>query len=248
MLLAVILCTSFALAEVSSVSLTSPAAAAWTNDTTPSFVFTATSNSSADSINCTLYINDTQKAQNTSVFNATATTLTASTLTDGALSWRILCIDGENSTNSSARVLNLDSVAPSVTLTRTPNNPETRKSLTATCSATDSTSSTLTYLITLTHPNGATTYTSTSTSYKFSGSELPVAGTYTLDCAVTDQGSNVGSATQQVFRVQNDLAVQQISENETTTTSNNNLLIIFVSIVVVIILGYVLTNNGKKKK
>lgn len=248
MLLAVILCTSFALAEVSSVSLTSPASAAWTNDTTPSFVFTATSNSSADSINCTLYINDTQKAQNTSVFNATATTLTASTLTDGALSWRILCTDDENSTNSSSRVLNLDSVAPSVTLTRTPNNPETRKSLTATCSATDATSSTLTYLITLTHPNGVTTYTSTSTTYKFSGSELPIAGTYKLDCAVTDQGSNVGSATQQVFRVQNDLTVQEISENETVVaTSNNNLLIIIVSIVVLIIIGYVLINNGKKK-
>lgn len=248
MLLAIgMLSIAFALADVESVTPNSPATNFWTNDTTPDFNITVAGNETL--YNCTLYINGTQKAQNTSTLNNTATIFTSSALTDSkGYLWQMNCTNGTTGA-STLRTINIDSVAPTVTLTKAPTSGrlDVRSYVTATCSATDATSTTLTYLITLTTPSGAT-HTSTSASYRFSGSQLGTIGKYTLDCAVTDQGSNVGSGTQMSFTTSNDITAQQvIAEEEQQQTVNKNTIILIIVVLLIIIFAAVGISKKKKK-
>ena len=231
-------------AYVNNVSLTSPATDTWTVDTTPSFVANVTGNQTY--YNCTLYLNGTQKAQNTTSYNATGVTLTSSTLTDGAYSWKINCTN-ETEFESYSRVLKLDSTSPTATLVRSPTSSVINYLgfVTATCSGSDT--NTLTYLQYLISPSSTVT-TSTDASYRFSGSTLKTLGTYKINCTVTDAAGNTGSATQLSFKVAQDTNAAQNAEATGTAgsiTSTNTQILVGIVILVVLISVIVLT---KKKK
>jgi len=231
-------------AYVNNVSLTSPATDTWTVDTTPSFVANVTGNQTY--YNCTLYLNGTQKAQNTTSYNATGVTLTSSTLTDGAYSWKINCTN-ETEFESYSRVLKLDSTSPTATLVRSPTSSVINYLgfVTATCSGSDT--NTITYLQYLISPSSTVT-TSTDASYRFSGSTLKTLGTYKINCTVTDAAGNTGSATQLSFKVAQDTNAAQNAEATGTAgsiTSTNTQILVGIVILVVLISVIVLT---KKKK
>ncbi len=231
---------------VNNVSLTSPATNTWTTDTTPSFVANVTGNQTY--YNCTLYLNGTQKAQNTSSFNATGVTLTSSTLTDGAYSWKINCTN-VTEFESYSRVLKLDSTSPTATLVRSPTSSvvDYLSFVNATCSGTDTNS--LTYLISLISPSSAVT-TSTDVSHRFSGSTLKTLGTYKVNCTVTDGAGNVGHATQLSFKVAQDTNTQQAVASGMIdiggVSVNQNYLLIGGAAFLFMILVYFATKKKKK--
>lgn len=231
---------------VNNVSLISPATDTWTIDTTPSFVANVTGNQTY--YNCTLYLNGTQKAQNTTTYNATGFTLTSTTLTDGAYSWNINCTN-VTTFESESRVLKLDSTSPTATLTKAPTSSviDYLGYLTATCSGTDT--NTLTYLISLISPSSAIT-TSTDASHRFSGSTLKTLGTYKINCTVTDAAGNVGHATQLSFKVAQDNTAQKAVASDTTgttTTTQKNTTYGIILLIVIIAGAYVLMRKKKKK-
>ena len=229
---------------VNNVSLISPAADTWTIDTTPSFVFNVTGNQTY--YNCTLYLNGTQKAQNTSSFNATGVTLISSTLTDGAYSWKVNCTN-VTEFESDSRVLKLDSTSPTAALTRSPTSSiiDYLGFVTATCSGSDT--NTITYLQYLISPSNAVT-TTTDASHRFSGGTLKTIGTYQINCTVTDEAGNTGSATQLSFKVAQDTNTAQKAEATgiltNATLTNKNIL---VGIIILVILISVITITKKKK-
>ena len=91
-------------AGIDSIALVSPSDKDWTSDTTPSFVFRATSNSSQ--FNCTLIIDSASYGTNNTVQNSTRTTMTANAaLSAGSHLWHVNCSDNENSSVSASRTL-----------------------------------------------------------------------------------------------------------------------------------------------
>lgn len=229
-----------------TVTLSSPATANWSKDNTPNFAFTVIDDVVGSWNNCTVFANDTAVGNNDSVINNTLTTITSSTLTDGKnYIWLVQCEDNTTATNSSSRTINIDTIAPSVTLTLNKATVSTYGTLISTCAATDTTATTLTYSNVLTKPD-LTTSTSSNAVATFSSSTLNEAGRQTVVCTVTDQASNSASATK-YFTVSSDVS------GETTTpqqTSNNNSFIIFLiiagAIVVIVIILLVINNNGSK--
>ena len=91
-------------AGIDSITLVSPSDKDWTSDTTPSFVFSATS--SSRQFNCTLIIDSASYGTNNTVQNNTATTMTANaTLSAGSHTWYVNCSDTRNSSVSASRTL-----------------------------------------------------------------------------------------------------------------------------------------------
>ena len=94
------------------VSLVSPADNAETADTTPDFTFSVT-DAGDNSLNCILYVDDTNKGSNSSTPTGQDVTITTSTLSEGTLSWYINCTDDSGNTGKSAtRTLLLDTTSP----------------------------------------------------------------------------------------------------------------------------------------
>jgi len=104
-------------ATAPTVSLSSPATNNWTTDTTPDFVFTATDNINS-TLSCVLDIGGTSYGTNATVVNNTATTITAAPALDEATgySWKINCSDQLHTTAATARTINIDNTAPTVSL------------------------------------------------------------------------------------------------------------------------------------
>jgi hypothetical protein len=104
------------------VTLNSPANNTNTSDNTPDINFTVTNAVSV--LSCTLFVDGTAKGTNSAVLNSTATVMTANaSLSDGARSWYVNCTDDSSNTGQSAtRTINVDTVAPAVTLNGPVNN------------------------------------------------------------------------------------------------------------------------------
>jgi len=118
-----------AYADITSWTLTSPPDLNYTNDTTPSFNFTAVSNN-ATTFSCTLYINGTGYDSNNSVSNNTATILTANTsLSDGQYKWWINCTDNSTS-KSPERTITIDTIYPSVSYVNPPTSGDAYETVT----------------------------------------------------------------------------------------------------------------------
>lgn len=99
---------SFATATISQISLSSPANASTTSDSTPDFTFTAISDINT-TFPCELFVNNTGYGTNNSVANNTATTITAnSSLSDGTYTWYINCTDANGTIASSSRILTIN--------------------------------------------------------------------------------------------------------------------------------------------
>ena len=108
------------LAEITDVTLISPANNYYSNDTTQLFRFNATSSTNA-TFNCSLYLNGTSYANNATTANITDTNLTSSAIsTDGKYEWWITCEDSLNSTNSSKRNITIDTTYPLVSYVSAP--------------------------------------------------------------------------------------------------------------------------------
>jgi len=99
-----------------NINLMSPSEGNLTTDNQPDFTFNYTYSPSA-TISCELVIDSTGYGINSSVTNNTPTTITANTtLAEGNHSWRIDCAKGNIEVASSARTINIDTGAPTVSL------------------------------------------------------------------------------------------------------------------------------------
>jgi PGF-pre-PGF domain-containing protein len=103
-------------AEISSISLSSPANNSVTGDTTPDFTFTPLSNINT-SFSCELFIDDVGYGVNSTVQNNTLTTLTANaTLTEGSKEWYVNCTDVNGTNQSNIQTLTIDTSNPTITI------------------------------------------------------------------------------------------------------------------------------------
>ncbi|MEK6981689.1 MAG: right-handed parallel beta-helix repeat-containing protein, partial [Candidatus Micrarchaeota archaeon] len=100
-----------------SIALSTPVANNITNTTTTgNFFFTPTDNV-ASIFNCSVSVDGTLVASNTSTINNTLTNISVSSLSQGNHTWFSSCSDlANNSVNSSATNFTIDTVAPAVTL------------------------------------------------------------------------------------------------------------------------------------
>ncbi|MBI5046532.1 PQQ-binding-like beta-propeller repeat protein [Candidatus Micrarchaeota archaeon] len=106
-------------------SLVSPANNTNTTNTTVYLTFNTTDNA-ASTMNCSLFVNDAYNQSNASTVNATSTTFTLSSLSQGRYNWLVQCADTvENTANSSSRNFTVDTTAPNVSLSSPVNNTNT---------------------------------------------------------------------------------------------------------------------------
>jgi hypothetical protein len=238
-------------AAITSITLISPADGAWTNNSTPTFTFTAVSDSDA-TFSCVLYVNDTNKGSNNSVANNIATNITASTIADGKnYVWKISCTDSEGTFNSSTRTLNVDTTPPTVLLSLSKDKIEYLKSIIADCSASSDNLGTLTYSIVLTKPTGATVF-STSSVVEFSGTSTNVKGLNTITCTVTDQAGNSASTSKTFLIASSEEGGVTITPPPTTTTTQTNktalVLVLFILFIGGAAIALALASKRKKRR
>jgi hypothetical protein len=116
--ISLILYGTYVLAQV-TISGLLPADNSYSNTSTPTFYFNASSNVST-SINCTLYINDSaygnSEATNSSLANITAN----DTLADNFYLWYIDCTDDEGTNSSAPMNITIDTIAPVIGKSFTP--------------------------------------------------------------------------------------------------------------------------------
>ncbi|MBI5697176.1 MAG: hypothetical protein HZC29_01465, partial [Thaumarchaeota archaeon] len=99
-----------------TVSLVSPVNLTNTTNTTVYLSFNQTDNLYT-ATNCSLFVNDAYNQSNASTANATTTTFTLSSLSDGHYKWLVQCADpAGNKANSSARNFTVDTTSPVVNL------------------------------------------------------------------------------------------------------------------------------------
>jgi len=95
-----------------TITLVSPSDNTYTTDNTPSFKFNIIDDSNSTT-SAELFINGTGYGTNTSVLNATDTTITANaSLSDGYYEWWINATDGTDTTKSSVRSIIVDTTNP----------------------------------------------------------------------------------------------------------------------------------------
>jgi len=116
--ISLILYGTYVLAQV-TISGLLPSDNSYSNTSTPTFYFNASSNVST-SINCTLYINDSaygnSEATNSSLANITAN----DTLADNFYLWYIDCTDDEGTNSSAPMNITIDTIAPVIGKSFTP--------------------------------------------------------------------------------------------------------------------------------
>jgi PGF-pre-PGF domain-containing protein len=108
------------------VNLVSPENYTWTTDTTPDFQFNFTDDVSAEA-HCTVLVDGSITATNTTVLNNTLTIVTSSALTSGTHDWTVNCTDDEGGYNISAVNYTID-IVEKPTITAPDNNTLTSNS------------------------------------------------------------------------------------------------------------------------
>lgn len=190
----------FALSAITSITLVSPADNAWTNDTTPNFNFSAISDTDA-TFSCSLYVDAASVATNPAVANNTYTILTASTLSQGSRSWYINCTDTGGTVQSSTRTLNIDSTAPSVTLSSPSNNSETSShSIDFEFKAIDNLDSSMSCKLYINGSEEDTESAQNNTDEKFNNVNVD-SGNLTWFVACEDNAGNIGQSETRILEV-----------------------------------------------
>ena len=115
-IIGIIFLSGQALADVSSITLNSPANNTYTNDSTQNFSFIALSSSNA-TFSCDLFVGGGNRGTNASVSNNTLTTITSTTVADGNYMWNLSCTDSGNSSISESYNITFDTLAPTTTAT-----------------------------------------------------------------------------------------------------------------------------------
>jgi invasion protein IalB len=177
-----------------SLSGLSPADGTVTNDSTPDLSFTATDALNA-SLACTLLVDAAPGPANSSTLNATPTTLTASTLTDGAHAWSVRCTDDAgNSDTSASRSLTVDTAGPSVSLSSPADGASTNDSTPDfTFTPTDLLSTTLACTLTIDSlSSGSNSSIPNATTATITASSSLADGNHTWLLSCTDAASNAG--------------------------------------------------------
>jgi hypothetical protein len=117
----------------------SPSDNAWTNDSTPDFSFTATSDTNATDILCELFIDSTSYGSKSDVNSGAEATITASSsLNEGDHSWQIRCTDVNGSLDSETRTIKIDTQAPATTDNSTSSWTSSDQTISLNCSDTGS--------------------------------------------------------------------------------------------------------------
>lgn len=198
----IFLLASFVSADITGVTTSSPADNAWTSNNQSSFVFTATSNTTA-TFGCTLVVDSVVVAGDASVNNNTETTLVPSSeLADGARSWFVNCTDGVVD-SSSTLTLNIDTVAPSATLNLPSASSQTDDTnVTFNFTSSDLLDANLAYTLYLDGVSNATgTTAGNATTTQFSVPYLTNGTTYTWLIQVTDEAGNSANSSSRTFTV-----------------------------------------------
>ena len=208
-----------------TVSLSSPATNNWTTDTTPSFTFTAT-DALSTSFNCVLDINGISYGTNSSVANNTATTITASALAEASgYSWKVNCTDlAGKAASSTARTINIDNTAPSVTINSPSANASTNDNTTAiNLTFTDTLSSTASCTIDVNgtaYGTNSSVANNTATVISINGSGLADNTGYSLKVNCTDLAGKLGSSTAQSLTVDTTApSITVINSSDVTSSS-----------------------------
>ena len=96
-----------------AVSLVSPVDYYNSSDGTPDFTFSVT-DAADSSLNCVLYLNDTNKGDNAATPTGQSVTITSSSLSNGLYNWYINCTDDSgNKGKSAVRTIRIDITIPS---------------------------------------------------------------------------------------------------------------------------------------
>ncbi|MFA5084637.1 MAG: hypothetical protein WC475_04675, partial [Candidatus Paceibacterota bacterium] len=191
---------SFAIAAgaaISGLNLVSPADDAWSADSTPDFTFNAASSINLTDISCILYIGGVENGTNSSVFNATDTTITSSALAEGDYQWYINCTDAEGTTQGAERTITIGDTAASSTLS----SPSAGYNTSSTNISFNCTSSDNNGLANVTlygnwsawHANETTDISGTSNTSNFSNKTIE-EGMYAWNCYSCDSDDNCSFA------------------------------------------------------
>lgn len=247
--IATILLTNFASAIEVSVVVTNPANSEIVNGT---YTFTATTNTTV--YNCTFYIGSTQVGFNNTAGGATSFTYQNSTTqfsdSSGTYTANATCGIALDTNSSNSTTFYIDNTIPSITLLSIMPSVNYLAPFPATCQATDTVDSSLTYNQTILNPSGTKVYSTSSATYTFTSNYLNEKGTWTSNCTVSDDSGWVQSKAQ-TFRVVSSSSgeEQAIEEEQEITTTNNNLLFILFGAVifVVVVIAILMTQSAKKK-
>ena len=178
------------------VALNSPANNTNTSDNTPDINFTVTN--AVPVLSCTLFVDGTAKGTNSSVLNSTATVMTANaSLSDGARSWYVNCTDSSSNTGQSAtRTINVDTVAPAVTLNSPVNNynsSDNTPNVNFTYTDAQAATASCTLFVNNT-ARGTNSSTRNSTATVITANATLSDNTYSWRVNCTDSAGNVGAA------------------------------------------------------
>ena len=108
--ISLILYGTYVLAEV-TISGLLPADNSYSNTSTPTFYFTPITNVSG-SINCTLFLNSSNKGSNNSIVNNTNSSIVANITVDGFYVWYVNCTDAQGTNQSASKNITIDTTAP----------------------------------------------------------------------------------------------------------------------------------------
>ena len=177
-------------AIITNIILSSPENNDWTNDNTPDFNFAAASNMNS-SFSCELVVDGNGYGRD-SVSNNTSAIITAnSSMSNGARNWNINCTDANGTVPSASRILNIDTVPPSVSSLNLPadNSSLANPNVVFDFTSSDNLDTTLNYTLYLNGAANATGLTAgNNTSTQFT---LPLAdGQYNWTIEVEDEAGN----------------------------------------------------------
>ncbi|MBI5047115.1 hypothetical protein HZC07_05305, partial [Candidatus Micrarchaeota archaeon] len=184
------------------VSLISPVNNTNTTNTTIYLNFNETDNLFSNT-NCSLFVNNIYNQSNSSTLNATTTTFTLSSLSDGNYNWTVQCADSAgNVANSSARNFTLDTTGPTVTLISPANTTSTTNtSLNFTFNATDAVSTFMNcslYINNILNATNSSVSNATNTTFNLTGLSV---GSYNWTVGCTDNLNNGANSSTSLFTI-----------------------------------------------
>ncbi len=173
--------------QVPTVTITSPVNNTNTSDTTPEFYFNVTDNQTT-TLTYRVWVNTTLEA--VGVTSATNSSIIAFNLSAKGNGTSVIVVEvndtAGNIVNSTPLHIIVDNTKPAPTLSVSPTSVETGKSVTITCSASDSTTSVNSTSVTIAKPGGGSETSSCGATYSNTGS----TGTYTIKFTATDLVGN----------------------------------------------------------
>jgi hypothetical protein len=203
------------------VTLVNPTTNTWNTSNMPAFTFKYVGASTAS---CTLYANNVSVGTNSSVVNNTNTAITANAqLSEGNNSWYMSCDDGSVVTNSSNRMVFIDTIMPTSLINSINNvsNGYGTNDTTLSINFTANDTNLINWTLSVYNSTGGLLQNWTATTINLSAIEtytVTTNGTYYVNLTVRDNATNINTTSFTVYVDQTAPVTNSVSSGSVTSS------------------------------